>query len=232
MTISGFGIGFSSGSFGHSGSNFGRGFSLRAILGASDSPSVSLFNNINTYIVDGTRVLHGATVGEGRPARSGVLTRSNITRTVVLKVVDTVDINGFKFVRVPEPSGNWGTLSDDCDAVLSVKSGGSINGGALSTKTFATNSKFRTTSSGRTTTTSVNDLRTDYDLITVYDSSSVTLTAGTYNLVFRSIGTQIGLAHFWTANVPIPTTDTIYPDPVDSANTTAYPVVQIMSNAP
>jgi hypothetical protein len=232
LTTSGFNIGFASGSFGPSVSNFGRGFSLAAISSVSGTPAVSLFNNINTYIVDGTRVLHGTSAGAGSPARSGVVTRSNVTRTVVLKVIDNITVKGFKFVRVPEPLGNWNALTDDCDAVLTVKSGGSINGGAISTKTFATNSKFRTTSSGRISTTSVNDFRTDYDLITVYDTSSVTLTAGTYNLVFRGIQSQIGLAHFWTANIPIPTTDTVYPDPTDAANTTSYPVIQVMSEAP
>ena len=232
----GIGCGFDSGFSTDLGGGFGfnEGFSKRKIAAiAGYIPSAgALFTNIGTYIVDGTRVLHNGLVGSGDPARAGVLTRINITRTVVLKVTETVTVQGFNFVRVPEPSGNWSSLSDNCDAVLTVKSGGSINGGAISTKTFATNSKFRTTSLGRTESTSVNDFRTDYDLITVYDASPVTLTSGTYTVVFKSVQSQIGLAHFWTANVPIPTTTTIYPDPVDTANTTFYPVMEILSTAP
>lgn len=157
--------------------------------------------------------------------------RSNITLTVVLKVTSTVTVQGFKFVRTPESSSSWLTMTgDDMDAVLTVKSGGSINGGALSTKTFATNSKVR--SATRTSPFTVNTLLSEYDIYTVYDANAVTLTAGTYNVVYRSISTQIGVALMWKANVPIPTTTSIYPDPADAANATYYPVVEILTTAP
>lgn len=233
---SGFDSGFSSTLGG--GPGFGQGFIKKIFPGGGGGggggiqTAGALFSNLDTYVVDGTRGLHAGTAAAGSPAFAGVVTRINITRTVVLTVTTTVTVQGFKFVRVPEPSGNWGSLTDDLDAVLTVKSGGSINGGAISSKTFATNAKFRTTSVGRVTSTSVNDLRNDYDLLTVYDASAVTLTAGTYTLVFRGIQSQIGLAHFWTANIPIPTTTTVYPTPSDAANTNIYPVMEVLSTAP
>ena len=228
MSSNGFGQGFSSSGFSQSS---GFNAALYKPASAAVEQSSELFSNFNSYITNGTRAVHGATAGAGHPAFLGVVTRVNVTLTVVLKVVSPVTVKGFKFVRTPEASGNWLTTTfDNMDAVLTVKSGGSINGGAISTKTFATNSKVR--SATRTSPVTVNSYRNEYDLYTVYDANAVTLTAGTYNLVYRGVSTQIGVAVLWTANVPISTTTSIYPDPADSANTNYHPVLQILSTAP
>lgn len=225
--MTGFGTGFA---FGSAGYNNGL---VKAASANSQAANV-LFSNFSNYITNGTRELHGATVGAGNPAFLGAVTRSNVTFTKVLKVTSTVTVQGFKFVRTPEASSSWTTVTgDDMDVVLTVKSGGSINGGAISTKTFATNSKVRSaTRTALTAGQTVNTYRTEYDIYTVYDASTVTLTAGTYQIVYRSTATQIGMALFWKANVPIPTTTSIYPDPDDASNATIYPVIEILSSAP
>ena len=216
------------------GIGFNQGFSRKRLIeagGGSLATVGALFSNFDTYIIDGVRALHGGTAGVGYPAFAGILSRVNITITSVLKVTSAVTVKGFKFVRTPESSSSWTTITgDDMDVVLTVKSGGTINGGAISTKTFATNSKVR--SATRTSPFSVNALRNEYDIYTMYDANAVTLTEGTYRIVYRSVGTQIGLASFWTANVPIPTTTNIYPDPADSANATYYPVIEVLETAP
>lgn len=223
----GFGQGFTSNSIGVS-----NGFNFGFFKPTSSTPAATgaLFTNFDSYITNGTRALHGA----GQPALQGAVTRSNITITSVLKATSTVTVQGFKFVRTPEASGNWTvTTNDNMDLVLTVKSGGSINGGALSTKTFATNSKVRSaTRTALTAGQTVNTYRTEYDVYTVYDANAVTLTAGTYQIVYRATSTQIGIALFNTAVVPIPTTANIYPDPADAANTTYYPVIEILETAP
>lgn len=216
------------------GSGFNQGFAKRRAVvsaGGGLATAGALFTNIDTYITNGSRALSSGLAATGVAGFQGAVTRSNSTITSVFKVTGTVTVQGFKFVRTPEASGNWLTLAgDDMDAVLTVKSGGSINGGALSTKTFATNSKVR--SATRTSPVTVNSYLNEYDIYTVYDAAAVTLTAGTYNLVYRCTATQIGIALMWKANVPIPTTTSIYPDPADAANATYYPVIEILSTAP
>jgi hypothetical protein len=209
---------------------FGRGIRIRATAAAVVSST--LFSNIDTYITNGTRALHSANPGSaGSPGVLALVTRSNLTRTMVLKVTSTVTVKGFKFIRTPEASGNWTTTTfDDFDVVLTVKSGGSINGGALASKTFATNTKVRSaTRTAIVNPATVNSYRTEYDTYTVSDSSAVTLTAGTYTAVYRGVSTQIGIAAIWKSIVPIPTTTSIYPDPDDAANT-YYPVMEILSS--
>jgi hypothetical protein len=231
----GFDSGFSNGLDGSSG--FNLGFSKRRVLGGGGGGLATpgaLFTNLDTYITDGVRALHSNPATAGSPGFLGFITRSNITRTMVLKVDSTITVQGFKFVRTPEASSAWTTVTfDDMDVVLTVKSGGSINGGALSTKTFATNSKVR--SAVRTAVVNpmtVNTNRTEYDIYTVYDASAVTLTAGTYTAVYRGVNTQIGVAVFHTSLIPIPTSTQVYPDPTDAANTSYYPVMEILSTAP
>jgi hypothetical protein len=189
---------------------------------------------LDTYITNGVRALHSNPATAGSPAFLGLISRSNITRTVILKVDSTVTVQGFKFVRTPEASSAWTTVTfDDMDLVLTVSSGGSINGGAISSKTFATNVKVR--SAVRTAVVNpmtVNTNRTEYDIYTVYDASAVTLTPGTYTAVYRGTNTQIGLASFHTSLIPIPTTTLIYPDPTGFPNTNYYPVMEILSTAP
>ena len=222
---SGFGGGFTSGSFGDSRLSFGRGFSTPAPVQVVSS--AVLFSNFSTYITDGTRALHGA----GQLALLGAVVRVNVTLTHVIKVTSTITVQGFKFIRTPEASGNWlVTTSDDMDVVLTVKSGGSINGGAISTKTFATNSKVR--SATRTAPVTVNSYRTEYDTYTVYDTSAVTLTAGTYQIEYRGVSNQIGVAVFNRSAVAIPTTTSVYPDPDDASNSSYYPIIEILSVAP
>lgn len=227
--MSGFDSGFS-GDLG--GIGFNQGFSKKlAIKAAGLATPGALYTNIDTYITDGIRAQSSGTAAAGVLGFQGVVVRSNIILDVVLKVTSTVTVQGFKFIRTPEPSGNWLTTSgDNMDAVLTVKSGGSINDGAISTKTFATNSKVR--SATRTSPVTVNSYRNEFDIYTVYDANSVTLTAGTYKLSYRAISTQIGVALMWTANAPILTTTSVYPDPADSANTTYYPVMEVLSSAP
>lgn len=213
---------------------FGTGLRARSVAAAVAGVSTpgALFSNFDTYIIGGTRVLHGATAAAGQPAALGYVTRPNITLTKVLKVTSTVTVQGFRFVRTPEASSSWTTQTgDDMDVVLTVKSGGSINGGAISTKTFATNAKIRSaTRTALTAGQTVNTYRTEYDLYTVSDASAVTLTAGTYQIVYRSTGAQIGTALFWKANVPILTTTNIYPDPDDASNASVYPVMEILQS--
>ena len=225
----GFGGGFTSGSFGPSKVGFGAGF-LRAAVTVPAPASNVLFSNFSTYITGGTRALHGA----GQPAFLGSVVRSNITLTKVLKVTSTITVQGFKFIRTPEASGNWTTTANDnMDVVLTVKSGGSINGGAISTKTFATNSKVRSaTRTALGVGETVNTYRTEYDTYTVYDASAVTLTAGTYQIVYRAVSTQIGVAIFNRSVVSIPTTTEVYPDPDDASNSSHYPIIEILSVAP
>lgn len=218
------------------GGGFGGAFSNLVTGSIGGGSSNTLFSNFDTYIIGGTRVLHGATAAAGQPAFLGALTRTNVTITRVLKATSTVTVQGFKFVRTPEASGNWLTMTgDDMDVVLTAKSGGggSINGGALASKTFATNSKVRSaTRTALGVGETVNTYRTEYDVYTVYDATAVTLTAGTYQIVYRCTGTQIGIALFWKANVPIVTTSSIYPDPNDASNATSYPVIEVLSVAP
>lgn len=226
---SGFDSGFSSGLGG--GPGFNQGFSKRRAIAGSLATPGALFTNFDSYITNGVRALSSGLAATGVPGFQGAVVRSNVTITSVFKVTSTVTVQGFKFVRTPEASSSWLTMTgDDMDAVLTVKSGGSINGGALTTKTFATNSKVR--SATRTSPYAVNTLLSEYDIYTVYDANAVTLTAGTYNVVYRSVSTQIGVALMWKANVPIPTTTDIYPDPADAANATYYPVIEILATAP
>ena len=230
---SGFGSGFTSGSYGLGG-GFNRGL-VRALSTPANVPAANpniLFSNIDTYITNGTRALHSNPAAAGSPGVLGFITRSNITRTMVLKVTSPVTVQGFKFIRTPEASSAWLTTTfDDIDVVLSVKSGGSIDGGALSSKTFATNSKVRSeTRTAVVNPATVNTNRTEYDTYTVYDASPVNLAVGTYTTVFRGVNTQIGVAALWTSLVAIPTSALIYPDPSDAANTTYYPVMEILSS--
>ena len=222
----GFGGGFSK-NFG--GDGFNSGFFKPVTEAVQESNSDILYSNYDSYIINGTRQLHGTSDATGF-ALTNVVTRSNITRVHVIKATSTVTVQGFKFVRVPCTLGNWGFLTDDMDLVLTIKSGGTINGSG--SKTFATMSKFRTNLTGRTSGVSENTLRDQYDLLTIYDATPVTLTAGTYTMTFKAINTQIGIAHAFKTKIPIVTTGSIFPDPDDSTNATIYPVLQIMSKAP
>jgi hypothetical protein len=226
---SGFDTGFHSGSMG-SGGGFSMGFTrARGLIVASGiADPNALYSNFDTYITDGTRALH-STGSVGSPGVISFITRDNIRRTVVLKVDSTITLQGFRIIRTPEALGNWTTTTNDnFSATLSVKSGGTINGSAVATKTFSTNTKIRSATRTANPAT-VNSYRTEYDIYTVSDSSAVTLTAGTYTLQYWAVSTQLGVAAFHTSLVPIPTTTLVYPDPADSANTSYHPVIELLS---
>ena len=208
---------------------FTRARGLIVASGVADPNA--LYSNFDTYITNGTRALHSNPAVAGSPGFIGFITRDNIRRSVVLKVDSTITLQGFRIIRTPEALGNWTTTTNDnFSGTLSVKSGGTINGSAVATKTFSTNTKVRSaTRTAIVNPATVNTYRTEYDTYTVYDSSAVTLTAGTYTLQYWAVSTQLGVAVLHTSLVPIPTTTQVYPDPADSANTSYHPVIELLS---
>lgn len=225
----GFGQGFTRNSTG-----VGGGFNFGFFKATSSTPATGkLFTNFDTYIIDGSRLVHGTSfVANATEATI----RSNIEHTRVLKVTETVTVQGFKFVRVP--FYNWQVTSCVLNLTLSVVggSGGSIDGNGAGTKTFTTNSVILKPATGRTTSDTlvgVNARPTEYDLITVYDATPVTLTAGSYQYAVKATDlANRSIAVLYTSKIPIPTTSNVYPDPDNATNATTYSVIEVLSTAP
>ena len=196
-------------------------------------PVGPLYSNVETYIVAGTRLTHGASASNNA---TSLTSRSNIILNTGLIVPSgkTASVVGFTFVRTP--TDNWTTLTTNMEATLTVTAGGggTIDGSGSGTKTFSTDSVVNTPASSRYSGVDVNDAtaRTQYDLCTVYAASAASLTAGTYNLQWYANDANRIFAHLYTANVPIVTTGNVYPDSAAANNANQYPVMRILSVFP
>lgn len=192
-----------------------------------------LFSNVETYIVAGTRLTHGAAASNNA---LGVTSRSNIILNtgIVVPSGKTASVIGFTFVRTP--TDNWTTLTTNMEATLTVTSGGggTIDGSGSGTKTFSTDSIVNVPTSSRYSGVDVNNAtaRAQYDLCTVYAASAAALTAGTYNLQWYANDANRIFAHLYTANVSISTAGNVYPDSAAANNATQYPVMRILSKFP
>lgn len=211
--------------------SLGVGFSSRATSIIVDSGI--LYSNVETYIVDGTRLTHGVAASNNA---TGLTSRSNIILNTGLVVPsgETASVVGFTFVRTPVD--NWTTLTTNMEATLTVTSGGggTIDGSGSGTKTFSTDSRVNVPTSSRYSGADVNNAtaRVQYDLCTVYAASATVLTAGTYNLQWYANDANRIFAHLYTANVSIDTTGSVYPDSSAANNATQYPVMRILSKFP
>jgi len=196
-------------------------------------PVGPLYSNVESYIVAGSRLTHGAAASNNA---LGLTSRSNIILNTGLVVPSgkTASVVGFTFVRTP--LDNWSTLTTNMEATLTVTSGGggTIDGSGTGTKTFSTDSVVNIPTSSRYTGADVNNAtaRTQYDLCTVYAATAAVLTSGTYNLQWYANDANRIFAHLYTANVSIDTTGVVYPDSGAANNATQYPVMRILSKFP
>ena len=209
----------------------GFGFSVRAPSAPVDTGI--LYSNVETYIVTGTRLTHGAAASNNA---TGLTSRSNIILNTGLIVPSgkTASVVGFTFVRTP--TDNWTTLTTNMEATLIVTAGGggTIDGSGSGTKTFSTDSRVNVPTTSRYSGVDVNNAtaRAQYDLCTVYAASAAALTAGTYNLQWYANDANRIFAHLYTANVSIDTTGVVYPDSGAANNATQYPVMRILNKFP
>jgi hypothetical protein len=209
---------------------FGRTSPLAPTFIASAGGSNVLYSNINKYIIDRTRLTHGAS--STNDASSSTI-RSNITRNSVISVGGEINIEAFVFVRTP--TDNWTTLANPMSLTLSLAAGstGTINGGSgsvtlsnVSTKNYPISSRYSGVDVNNATA------RAQYDFNYVYSTSQIKLTAGTYNLAYNSAGGNVVMADLYTSKISVDTTRIVYPDTTSATNTTQYPVMQILSGFP
>jgi len=209
---------------------FGRTSPLAPTFIASAGGSNVLYSNIDKYIIDRTRLTHGASTDHN--ATSSTI-RSNITRNSVISVGGTINIEAFVFVRTP--TDNWTTLANPMSLTLSLAAGssGTINGGSgsvtisnVKTKNYPISSRYSGVDVNNATA------RAQYDFNYVYSTSQITLTAGTYNLAYNSAGANVLMADLYTSKISVDTTRIVYPDTTSATNTTQYPVMQILSGFP
>ena len=209
---------------------FGRTSPLSPVYVASAGGSNVLYSNIDRYIVNRTRLTHGAS--STNDATSTTI-RSNITRNSVISVGGTINVKAFLFVRTP--TDNWTTLANPMSLTLSLAAGstGTINGGSGSvtlssvlTKNYPASSRYSGVDVNNATA------RAQYDFNYVYSTSQIALTAGTYNLAYNSSGANVNMAELYTSKISVDTSRIVYPDTTSATNTTQYPVMQILSGFP